>query len=56
MGTDGTYCGVVVCEGIVDFHVFKEPLDMLLKEALHLSKVELRVHKDRTNICLDNVG
>lgn len=40
VGNYGTYCGVIVCETVIDFHVFEEPLNMLLKETLHLIEVE----------------
>jgi hypothetical protein len=55
-GNCGTYGWVIVCEGVVDSHVFKEPSDMLVKEALDFFKIELRVDKDCTYVCFNNIG
>lgn len=55
MGGRMTNCWVIICEGVVYFHISEEPSDMLVKKALYLLKVELRVNKDCTNIRLDNI-
>lgn len=46
---------MVVRKGIVDSHVFEEPLDMLSEKSLNLIKVELRIDKESTDVCLHNI-
>lgn len=36
-----TYCGMIVCKGIVDAHIFKEPANLSLKEPLYFSVIKL---------------
>lgn len=47
--------GVVVCEGVVDGHIFEEPAHVAIEEALDFCKVELGVDKDGANVGLDDV-
>lgn len=49
------YRRMVVRKGIVDSHVFEEPLDMLSEKSLNLIKVELRIDKESTDVCLHNI-
>ena len=50
------YCRVIICVGIINAHVFKEPFDMLIEETLNLSVIELRVDKQGTNVRLHDIG
>ena len=52
---NGVYRGMVVGIGIVNIHVFEEPLYVFVEEALDLSIIEFRVNKEGANVRLHNV-
>lgn len=45
-----------VCKGVINAHVFEEPLDVRVKEAFDLTVVELGIDKHGTEVGLDDVG
>lgn len=47
---------MIVGEFVVDGHVFEEPADVVVEEALDFFEVELRVYENSTNVRFDNVG
>ena len=47
---------MVVCEGVVDGHVFEEPADMLVEEAFDFCEVVLRVDEDGADVGFHDVG
>ena len=49
------YGGMIVGVCIVNCHVFKKPLDVLVEEALNLSVLELRINEEGTNVRLHNI-
>lgn len=46
---------MIISVGIVNVHVFKKPLDVLVEEALHFSVTELRINKEGTNVRLHDI-
>lgn len=50
------YCGMIICKGIVDAHILKEPANMSFKESFYLFVIILRVNKDSANVSFNNVG
>ncbi len=50
-----TYGWVVVCKGVVDAHIFEEPSDVHVEEALHFLVIELGVDKEGADVRFDNV-
>lgn len=47
---------MVVCEGVVDGHVFEEPSDVLVEEAFDFCEIVFRVDEDGTDVGFDDVG
>lgn len=47
---------MIVGKGVVDGHVFEEPSDVGVEEALNFSVVELGVDKNGADVGLDHVG
>lgn len=47
---------MIICKGIVDAHVLKEPANMSFKEPFYLFVIILRVNKDSANVSFYNVG
>ena len=43
-------------KGVIDAHVFKEPLNVRVKEAFDLTVVELGIHKHGAEVSLNDVG
>jgi len=41
---------MAVGKSIIDSHIFKEALDVLIKEALHFAIIEVRVDEDGPNV------
>ena len=48
--------GMIVGEGVVDGHVFEEPFDVRVEEALDFVVVEFGVDEDGADIGFDDVG
>lgn len=46
---------MVIGKSIVNSHIFKEALDVLIKEALHFAVVEVRVDEHRPNVGFENI-
>lgn len=46
---------MIIGKGVVDGHVFKEPPDVLVKEAFDFLEVELRIYEYGANVGLNNV-
>lgn len=46
---------MIVSVGIVDFHVFKKPFDVLVEEAFNFSVVELRINKEGADVRLHDI-
>lgn len=46
---------MIVGVSIIDVHVFKKPFDVLIKEALNLSVIELGINKEGTNVRLHDI-
>ena len=51
-----TYNWMTICKSVIDRHIFKEPADVIIEEALDFRKVELRVDEDGTKIRFYDVG
>lgn len=51
----GTHSGMVVCEGIIDRHVFEKPTDLLVEETLDFCEIIFRVDEDGTDVSFDNI-
>ena len=47
---------MVVCIIIIDFHVIKEWLHVLIEEALYYAIVEVCINEHRADVCFDYVG
>ena len=43
-------CRMVVCKGVIDRHVLEKNLYVLIKEALNLIEVEVRIYEYSSNI------
>lgn len=46
---------MIVSEGIINFHVFKKPSDVLVEEALNFSVIELRINKEGADVRLYDI-
>lgn len=51
-----THSGVVVGKSIVDFHILKEPSDMVVEKSLNLLEVELGIDEDCPNVSFNYIG
>ena len=50
-----TYGRMIVGVSIINRHIFKKPLDVLVEEALNFSVLEFRVNKEGTDVRLHNI-
>ena len=53
--SSATYRGMIVGKSVIDIHIFKEPPNVVLKEAFDLVIVVFGVDEDRSDEGLDNV-